>query len=112
MKAFNWGRAGPGAPETHLYLSDDRVVAVDVQTAKENQQTLDNVKEHRDRGRPKTKHGTRFAAQIPITLWVNWKEEFRAGPCMDWTWREYVAMKLNSQEYHRFRAWNRIQGKR
>ncbi len=98
MKRFSLGH--DGVTETIIDLSDDEIIARDVQDVTpilDQNQTLRGERQNLG-------SNFRHVGSIPVTIFHEWRKEWRNKYAKDWTWKTYLAMKMNSRDYSQLRT--------
>lgn len=97
MDKFDLGWNGNGT-RTEIYVGENELITRDVMDA---QPILDAAAEMRSHGRERGRNGF-LAATIPITIYYEWRKEWRAK--CDGDWPAFLAAKINSREWCKLRT--------
>ena len=99
MKKEIIGANGNGT-YTRIDVNDDELISRDIMPGKMVQNILDANAAHRSLGRNPNKHARgRLAASIPITLYTEWKKDWRNNHSDKWSWETFLTVKLNNRDY-------------
>lgn len=90
-----------GVVQTVLHMNGDEMVTQDVINGRRMQTFLDDNQKLRREGVNSKAQG-RLAARIPITLYTSWRREWERKYKQDWTWKTYLATKVNNRDYSKF----------
>ena len=98
--------APAGAPRTEIHWTGNDIFLHQYQTDEDIKAILAEVKEfdNRPAGEKNTKHGTRFAGYVPLTVHYQWIKEWEEHGKENWTQAEYLERKFNSSEFSKLRA--------
>ena len=89
-----------GAVENIVSFNDDgEMVMRDVMSSARVEAVLDGNAHLRNHGIRNPKAHGRHAARIPITMWHEWRKEWKARHSDKWTWQTYLAGKLADPDY-------------
>ena len=99
MDKFDLGWNGNGT-RTEIYVGENELITRDVMDA---QPILDAAAEMRSHGRERGRNGF-LAATIPITIYYEWRKEWRAKGRDYWKWPTFLAMKINSRDWCKLRT--------
>ncbi len=98
MKQFDVGENWNGT-RSKLYVSDDALVIQDEMDA---QPIIDANAEMRN-GAGMGRNGY-LAARIPVTIYYEWRKDWRRNHSDKWEWKTYLAQKLNSKDWLKLRT--------
>ena len=100
MKQYDLGQNANGT-HSRIYVGDSEIVVQDVQDA---QPILDdNARMRAQAGRSMGRNGY-LAASIPITIYHEWRKDWRKNHSDKWEWKTYLAQKLNSKDWLKLRT--------
>lgn len=99
MKTYDLG-LNPNGTRTKIHVSDNEIVAQDWQDA---QPILDSNAAMRSSGAKMGRNGY-LAAEIPITIYVEWRKDWKRNHSDKWEWKTYLAQKLNSKDWLKLRT--------
>jgi hypothetical protein len=88
---------------SRVWVGEKEVVTQDIMPGKTVQKLLDENHRLRQDGFNKKAHG-RIAARVPMVMLYEWQKEWRQTYRKDWTWKTYLAMKINSRDYAHLRT--------
>lgn len=95
-----------GVIQNHIAVSDDELICRDVMPGHHVQTILDaNARVRNDNAHNRKAQG-RLAARIPITLWSEWRKEWRTKYRQYSTWQTFLAIKINNRDYSYLRTQN------
>ena len=95
MKTFDLGHNWNGT-RTKLHISDNEMILQDHQDC---QAILDENAAMRNMPQARSIRSGYLAARIPVTIYYEWKKDWRANHRDKWTWHTYLAMKVNSRDW-------------
>lgn len=98
MTTFDLGPNWNGT-RTKFHVDHDEVVIQDVMDA---QPILDN--NARLRGQVQRSKNAVHVADIPITIYHEWRKDWKAHYADKTTWHAYIAQKLNSRDWLKLRT--------
>lgn len=98
MASFDFGENWNGV-RSKLHVLDDSIVIQDHMDA---QPILDQNARMRNQAR-RMRNGY-HAASIPVTIYYEWRKEWMREHRQHWTWKTYLASKLNSREWMKLRT--------
>lgn len=109
MDHWKLGYNGGGVTNHAHYDDTEReIILEERQSGAANQATLDeaaNFRRAEAEGGKRHQQGVK-AASIPITMWWEWKTEWRQH-CKDLcTWQTYLLKRINDAEYKKLRTTN------
>lgn len=98
MSRFSLGHNG--VTETVVHFEGDQMITEEVQDVAPVLEANRRILQlEQSRHSP-----MRLAASIPIIVYEQWKREFREKYSDVWTWKTYLAMKLNSRDSSKLRT--------
>ena len=80
-------------PTGHLYCSDIQRGGVNAAILDENAHWRSTESDRIHNNAPGSPEGRKIAS-IPITMWQNWRREWKAHHADQWTWQTFELMKL------------------
>ncbi len=89
-----------GITRTEVNISNGEAI---VKTTQDVTNILDTNAFWRNNARQNSKE-IRLAASIPTNEYYKWQKEWRETMADKWTWRTFLAMRLNSRDYSKFRT--------
>ena len=98
MNTFDLGPNWNGT-RTRMHVGNDEIVLQDVLDA---QHILDN--NARLRGQSQRSKNAVHVADIPITIYHEWRKDWQAHFADKTTWHAYIAQKLNSRDWLKLRT--------
>lgn len=98
MKTFDLGENWNGT-RSKIHVDNDSLVIQDVMDA---QPILDANARMRSQGQ-RMKSGY-LAASIPVTIYYEWRKDWKMNHSDKWEWKTYLAQKLNSREWLKLRT--------
>lgn len=101
MKHF-LDEVSPTGVHHRIHISDDELITEEFTPTSVDKAIVDSARALQ--GLHQQGSGLRHAARVPINLWNKWREEWEAGPCKDFTWATFEAMKLNSSDHSYLRT--------
>ncbi len=100
MKAIDLGQNWNGTRSV-IHLGESELVVKDVQDVSPIIANNERMRAHN--GKRMGKNGY-LAAEIPVTVLYEWKKDWRRNHSDKWAWKTYLAQKLNSRDYLKFRT--------
>lgn len=90
---------------TYVKEEDGALYASDIQDARVTKAILDNNQRMRSLGRdPNPTARGRMVASVPVTIHYEWQKEWKRYHSDKWTWKTFVAMKLNDSNWAKLRT--------
>lgn len=89
-----------GVTQTRIHMHSDQLVV-------SHSQDVEPILRENELARriQQSRHSPmRLAASVPILEYQRWRREWRERHADRWTWQTYLAMKLNSPDYQKFRT--------
>lgn len=99
MNRFDLG-VNPNGTRTEIYVGEKEIVTRDTMDA---QPIIDENAALRNHGGKMGRNGY-LAAQIPITIYVEWRKDWKRNHSDKWEWKTYLAQKLNSKDWLKLRT--------
>lgn len=100
MQTLDLGENANGT-RARLHIDDTFMVVQDVQDV---QPILDEVQRKRSLGQAKTLHGGYYLGEVPVTVYYEWRKEWRTKYRQQWDWKTYFRMKWNNRDYSKFKV--------
>ena len=100
MKRIDLGQNVNGT-RTEIYIGEKEIVTRDVQDIAPIISSNAQLRAHN--GKNMGRNGY-VAAEIPITVFQEWRKDWRKNHSDKWEWKTYIAQKLNSRDYLKFRT--------
>lgn len=98
MKQFDLGENWNGA-RSKIFISDNEIVVRDEMDAQPIIDANSVMREGNRMGR-----NGYLAARIPATLYYEWRKDWRVNHADKWTWKTYLASKLNNRDWLKLRT--------
>lgn len=93
--------------EHYVEVNGDELVTAEFTPTSVDKIVIDDVKARGDLAQ-NARSGMRHAASIPINTYMGWRKEWAQTASDTYTWKTFLAMKLNSSDY----KFLRVNGKR
>ena len=102
MKVFDLGLNANGT-RSKFFISDNEVILQD-ETPKEGLQAIIDHNARMRETAKRSRNGSTHVATIPADLHMQWRMDWRRNHSDKWSWKTYLAMKLNNKDWVKFRT--------
>ena len=100
MKRLDLGYNANGT-RSEIYVGDNEIVTRDIQDV--SGILANNERARNSAGKAMGRNGY-LAAEIPITIYHEWRKDWRKNHSDKWEWKTYLAQKLNSKDWLKLRT--------
>jgi hypothetical protein len=104
MRTFSLGNSPTGV-QHRVHVSDTEMITEEHTPTSVEEKVIDRCRrlERLGQSREARKADVKVVASVAVGLYTTWYKEWKQKYHDKWTWKTFVAMKLNSNDYSKLR---------